>query len=452
MNQVYCYETELKPSHNSDIIEYFEQYKRKFNEAVRFTWQYYNNQDPLIAQKSKLNTLVQNKFNISTRGANSIISYVFGEHRSLLELKKTELRNFQSEISELKKDIAELSIKVNNFSRKAANNQLNDKQLKKYRNAKIKLVAMKKRLDRRNNALPKIEKQIETKKLSLCFGSKALFAHQRLERDHLSWYIKFIEARDNSIYYIGRREETACNSQCQLIYDRKHNSFKIQLRKEYACQANDRDKYVYGECYFRYGNKEIQETLSLKNSPISYRIFKRDDRYFLQATITVDKADVQQENKAIGIDFNKGFVALSEVKEDGNLITIDKIYYRFKQGNKTTNDLRVLADILAKRCASTNSSLSIEDLNFSKKKTKAMKHKKDKKYNEMLHSLAYSNFSEFIKRACFKHNIHLSLVSPAYTSIIGKEKYSENKKLNVHTAASYVIGRRALNFVDNRPV
>lgn len=29
-------------------------------------------------------------------------------------------------------------------------------------------------------------------------------------------------------------------------------------------------------------------------------------------------------------------------------------------------------------------------------------------------------------------------------------KYSENKKLNVHTAASYVIGRRALNFVDGK--
>lgn len=94
MNQVYCYETELKPSHNSDIIEYFEQYRRKFNEVVRFTWQYYNNQDPLIAKKSKLNTLIQNKFNISSRGAASIISYVAGRHRSLLELKKSELNSF----------------------------------------------------------------------------------------------------------------------------------------------------------------------------------------------------------------------------------------------------------------------------------------------------------------------------------------------------------------------
>ena len=417
-----------------------------------FTWQYYNNQDPLIAQKSKLNTLMQNKFNISTRGANSIISYVAGRHRSLLELKETELRSFQSEINELNKDIVELSIKVNNLSRKAANNQLNDKQLRKYHNAKNKLVAIKKRLDRRNNAIPKIEKQIETKKLSLCFGSKALFAHQRLEVDHLSWYMDFIEARDNFIYYVGRREETCCNQQCQLFYDKKHNSFKIQLRKEYDYQANDRDKYVYGECYFRYGNKEIQETLSLKNSPISYRILKRDDRYFLQATITVEKIDVQQESRVIGVDFNKGFVALSEVKEDGNLISTDKIHYRFKKGDGSKNDLRILADTLAKRCINNNTSLAIEDLNFAKKKTKAMKHKKDKKFNEMLHSLSYSNFSEFIKRACFKHNIHLSLVNPAYTSIIGKEKYSEIKKLNVHTAASYIIGRRALNFIDNRPV
>lgn len=452
MQQLYTYETELKPSHNSDIIEYFEQYKRKFNEAVRFAWQYYNNQDPLISQKSKLNTLMQNKFNISNRGAAATISYAAGRHRALLELKKTELRSFQSEISELKKDIAELSIKVNNLSRKAANNQLDDKQLKKYRNAKNKLVAMKKRLDRRNNALPKIEKQIETKKLSLCFGSKALFAHQRLEKDHLSWYIDFIEVRDSFIYYIGRRCEFSCNQQCQLFYDKKHNSFKIQLRKEYDYQVNERDKYVYGEVFFRYGNKIIQDTLKFKNSPISYRIFKRDSRYFLQATITVEKADVQQESKVIGVDFNKGFVALSEIKEDGNLVDTDKIYYRFRKGDSSKNDLRALADTLAKRCINNNASLAIEDLNFAKKKTKTMKHKKDKKYNEMLHSLAYSNFSEFIKRTCFKHNIHLSLVNPAYTSIIGKEKYSEIKKLNVHTAASYVIGRRALNFVDNRPV
>lgn len=453
MTQVYCYETELKPIYNCDIIEYFDNYRSKFNEIVRYVWQIFNHNAELAepSLKHKLNSHLQTRYKISKRTANSIISYVSGRHRSLLELKKTQLKSFKSEIDGLRKDIVDLSLIVNVLARSVATNNLTDKQMKKYRNSKRKLVAMKKRLDRRINALPGIEKEIKTKRLSLCFGTKSLFDHQRLERDHEAWYKNFVEARDSFIYYVGSKEESACNQQCQLIYDKKHNSFKIRLRKEYSYQANDRDKYAYGECYFRYGNKEIQEALFLKNSPISYRILKRDSRYFLQATITIEKDDVTQEDKIIGVDFNKGFIALSEVKEDGNLIDTDKIYYRFRKGDKSKNDLRTLANDIVKRCVIQGTSLAIEGLTFAEKKAKAKKHKQNKKYNEMLHSLAYSSFSEFIKRACFKHNIHLSEVNPAYTSIIGKEKYSEIKKLNVHVAASYVIGRRGLGFIDNRP-
>lgn len=452
MQQLYTYETELKPSHNSDIIEYFEQYKRKFNEAVRFAWQYYNNQDPLISQKSKLNTLIQNQFGVSKRTTSSIMSYVSGKYNSLKGLNNYKIKRNNSKIEKLDDLISELALKLDVMAMKAHHNQLKEKELIKYRGLKAKFVAIKKAKDRLLKENARAQKQLNDQHFSLCFGSKSLFNHQYLEADHQNWYKKFKKARDGSILFVGSKDETCCNQQLQLIYNKKNNSFKIQLRKEYDYQVNERDKYVYGEVFFRYGNKTIQDTLKFKNSPISYRIFKRDSRYFLQATITVEKADVQQESKVIGVDFNKGFVALSEIKEDGNLVDTDKIYYRFRKGDSSKNDLRALADTLAKRCINNNASLAIEDLNFAKKKTKTMKHKKDKKYNEMLHSLAYSNFSEFIKRTCFKNNIHLSLVNPAYTSIIGKEKYSEIKKLNVHTAASYVIGRRALNFVDNRPV
>ena len=148
----------------------------------------------------------------------------------------------------------------------------------------------------------------------------------------------------------------------------------------------------------------------------------------------------------MGIDFNKGFVALSEVKEDGNLINTDKIYYRFKQGDKTTNDLRQLALDIATRCKENNMSLAIENLDFGKKKSKISKYKKDEKYNDMIHSLAYSKFNEYISRACFSHGVWLSRVNPAYTSYIGK--YNEIKKLNTHTSASYVIARRGMRFKD----
>lgn len=167
-----------------------------------------------------------------------------------------------------------------------------------------------------------------------------------------------------------------------------------------------------------------------------------------QATITIEKNDIAEQDRYMGIDFNKGFVALSEVKEDGNLINTDKIYYRFKQGNKTTNDLRQLALDIAIRCKENNMSLAIENLNFGKKKSKTSKYKKDEKYNDMLHSLAYSKFDEYISRACFSNDVWLSRVNPAYTSYIGKKKYNEIKKLNTHTSASYVIARRGMRFKD----
>ena len=448
MQQLYTYETELKPKYNQEIIDYFNDYTILFNKIVRNIWQYYNHQNVLVSQKSKLNTLIQKQFGISKRTANSIILYVSGKYNSLKGTKKYELKRNSSKIEKLDDLISELALKLDVMAMKAHHNQLKEKELIKYRGLKKKFVAIKKAKDRLLKENIKVQKQLDDQHFSLCFGSKSLFNHQYLEVDHQNWYNKFKTARDSSILFVGSKEETCCNQQLQLFYNKKNNQFTVQLRKEYAYQANDRDKYLYGQVYFSYGNKELQKVLKTKNSPITYNIIRRDDRYFLQTTITIEKNDISKQDRYIGIDFNKGFIALSEVKEDGNLINTDKIYYRFKQGSKTTNDLRQLASDIAIRCKENNMSLAIENLDFSKKKSKTSKYKKDEKYNEMLHSLAYSKFDEYISRACFSNDVWLSRVNPAYTSYIGKKKYNEIKKLNTHTSASYVIARRGMRFKD----
>ena len=448
MQQLYTYETELKPKYNQEIIDYFNNYTILFNKIVRNVWQYYNHQDPLISQRSKLNTLIQNQFGVSQRTANSIILYVSGKYNALRALKKYELKRNSSKIEKLDDLISELALKLDVMAMKAHHNQLNEKKLTKYRRLKKKFVAIKKAKDRLLKKNIRVQKQLNDKHFSLCFGSKALFNHQYLEANHQNWYNKFKTARDGSILFVGCKEETCCNQQLQLIYNKKNNQFTIQLRKEYAYQDNERNKYLYGQVYFSYGNKELQKVLKTKNSPISYQIIRRDDRYFLQATITIEKNDIAEQDKYIGVDFNKGFIALSEVKEDGNLTGTDKIYYRFKQGNKTTNDLRQLAHDIVARCKENNMSLAIENLDFGKKKSKISKYKKYEKYNKMLHGLAYSRFDEYISRACFSNGVWLSRVNPAYTSYIGKKKYNEAKKLNTHTSASYVIARRGMRFKD----
>ena len=449
MQKLYTYETELKPKHNQEIIDYFDDYTILFNKIVRNVWQYYNHQDPLVSQRAKLNTLIQNQFGVSRRTANSIILYVSGRYDSLKALKKYEIKRNSSKIEKLDDLISELALKLDIMAIKAHHNQLKEKELIKYRRLKAKFVAIKKAKDRLVKENVKIKKQLNDQHFSLCFGSKALFNHQYLEADHQKWYKKFKTARDGSILFVGSKEETCCNHQLRLIYNNKNNQFIIQLRKEYAYQANNRDKYLYGQVYFSYGNKELQRVLKTKKSPITYRIARRGGRYFLQATITIEKNDISEQNRYIGIDFNKGFVALSEVKEDGNLINTDKIYYRFKKGNKTTNDLRQLAHDIAIRCKENNMSLAIENLDFGKKRSKISKYKKDEKYNnDMIHSLAYSRFDEYISRACFSNDVWLRRVNPAYTSYIGKKKYNEIKKLNTHTSASYVIARRGMRFKD----
>ena len=69
-------------------------------------------------------------------------------------------------------------------------------------------------------------------------------------------------------------------------------------------------------------------------------------------------------------------------------------------------------------------------------------------YNEMLSSLAYAKFSKIIESKCAKKRIFLKKVNPAWTSRIAKKKYCENKKLNIHSGASYVIARRGQGLKD----
>ena len=68
----------------------------------------------------------------------------------------------------------------------------------------------------------------------------------------------------------------------------------------------------------------------------------------------------------------------------------------------------------------------------------------------MIHRLDYRRYQETLENSCHRHKVRLQLVNPKDTSKIGKENYSEKKKLNVHQAASYVIARKGQGFSEKR--
>ena len=65
-------------------------------------------------------------------------------------------------------------------------------------------------------------------------------------------------------------------------------------------------------------------------------------------------------------------------------------------------------------------------------------------------SFAYSKIIELIKARAEDNSIEVKEINPAYTSIIGKIKYSERNKIDVHHGAAMCIGRKGLFNKENQ--
>ena len=391
--------------------------------------------------KSTFNTYLQNKYDVLKRTANSIISDAQGTLNALIELKKYEKSQLERKISSLETTIEKLEMKIaDNKTLLCLNNKL--VSLYKHRNLKRKLVSKKNQLNNKKQKLNNLNYQIEHGIYKLCFGTKDL-----LKRN----YNQFIERRDSQISFVGTKTETAGNQILQLSYNHKNNQFDIQLRKDIGGFKEQRGSYVRGKVYFDHHKQDLISILADRNSPLSYKIMKKNGRYYLYCTFEIqrDKSSfvTRSSNGVIGLDFNKGFVTVTETNQYGHMVGTDLIRYRFKQGSRTQTDLETVATLVKNRALSTGKDVVIENLNFKDTKSKTIS-KKGKKYNDMLHSLAYRKFTTIIENICYRHCIWLRKVNPAWTSWIAKQKYCPNMKLNIHTGASFVIARRGQGYTD----
>ena len=299
-------------------------------------------------------------------------------------------------------------------------------------------------MNRLKQKLENVIYQIESGRLKLCFGTKYL-----LKRD----YKRFVEQRDSQMSFVGSKSESAQNQMLQLTYNSKNNQFDVKLRKDFGDfkTAVKDDKYVYGRVYFRNHKSELVSILRQGHSPLSYKIIKKRNRFYLYCTFEIhveeDAFLTRSTYGVIGLDFNKGFVTLSETNEYGHLLRTQFLWYRFKAGSKTTTDLQHLVNKIVDLALQTGKDICIEDLNFKKKKAKT-ESKRGRKYNEMLHSLAYRQFSHFIEGIAFRNLVYVRKVNPAWTSWLAKTRYCPRMKLNVHVGASFVIARRGQGFKD----
>ena len=447
MSNVFTVTTELKlnKEYNQLVGKYISDYIELFNKIQRLTFHRIKNyyiKNGKITQEDKniIYAQLKEEFNLTTRAIDAIMSNMLGRYEAIKELKKFEQKSLERKISTLEKELTRLKDE-RTLQRINLNNNLKDFNFVKYKNLKIKIYWKENRLNTKKQKLKNLKNEIETGKYKVCFGTKAL-----LQKD----YKEFVKKRDSEIYFLGRAGEKSCNNNFQVEYSSKTNQFYFRIRKEIDLEN---DKFVYGK--FNFNNKNhtnlLKYLLRTKESALTYRIKVKDNKVLLQIIYNFehnkDLCVTRNNYGVVGVDFNKGFVSVSETDKYGNLINTFNIDYQYSKGNQTTNDFQVIATRLKDYCLNTGKDLVIEKLDFTKKKDNLIS-KRGKKYNEMLSTLAYSKFDSIVTSKCAKNRIFLHKVNPAWTSLIAKQKYCPKMKLNIHSGASYVIARRGMFLKD----
>ena len=432
---------QLHKEQSQEIIDYFEESRTLYNHIKRETFYSYKNNPNFKDNIHK--THLQNKYDILARTANSIIKDAIGTYNAIKELKKYELTQVKGKIQKLHKVIKKLDLIIEKNIQAIDLNETID--LQKHRNLRSRLVAKKKKLHRYMQREKRLLYELESGDFKICFGTKHL-----LKRN----LNKFREQRDSQMSFVGAKNECNGNQLLQLFYNPNNNQFDVRLRKDFGGFKNDKvNGYVYGRVHFNHHKSELIRILKEGYSPLSYKIQKKNNRYYLICTFEIHRENeeflTRNSYGTIGVDFNKAFITITETDAHGNMITTDKKYYRYKQGNKTKNDFNHLAHELVKRCLDSGKDLVIENLNFKRTKSK-IEANSGKKYNEMIHSFAYRKFSNIVEQITFKNRVWLRKVNPAWTSWNAEHKYCPLMKLNIHTGASYVIARRGQGFKETK--
>ena len=442
--------TQLHETNNADLIEYIDRTRVLYAKAIRETFHVLKRVDTF--NKSSYNTYLQNKYDITQRTAGSILSDAQGRLNALTELKKYEKSQLIRKINHLENLVIPKLVKKRNDNKDKLQ-QKSPVSLVRHRNLRREIVAKKSKLNHLKQKLENLNYQIETGLFKLCFGTKHL-----LQRD----YEKFVNQRDSQMSFVGSKDQKACNTNLQLTYNSKNNQFDIKLRKDFGFKtAKGDDRYVYGKVYFRHHKNHIISILRQGNSPLSYKIIKKNNRFYLYCTFEIQVCDedfvthssygtigTHSSYGTIGLDFNKGFITLSETNQYGHLVQTQFLPYRFKAGHKTKTDLQNIANHVVSLARSTGKDICIEDLNFKNKKAQT-ESKSGKQYNDMLHSLAYQQFMTTIDSCAYRNYVYVNKVNPAWTSWLAKQLYCPTMKLNSHVGASYVIARRGQGYNDS---
>lgn len=412
-------ESKLYVRDNLSLYTYFDDYSRLFSFLVRRCVHHLRHKLNGVSE-SKYRTDLMIQFKLTNRMAKAVIRTAKNQLKLLTESARYQFKNLYKRRKSLYKKIQKYKSMLS----------LSSTSLKQRKVTKLRLFWTQMKLNKVNQLIA------NGLKLHLTFGTKHLLKANKQ---------KFFAKRDNQVVYFGDKNETCGNQQLQVQFNSKYNRFDYKLRLDNQW-VSDSEKYIFGSFVLKNNEakKDILKTLSEKKSnPLTYRILKREADLYLQIMYRREVVDITRTNHGVlGVDFNKGFISVSEIDSDGNLKYLTRYnYLHTGQSTKTKTSMLELVSKLVAQAFSVGKDIVIEDL-VSLDSNKKQEKTTLKDYNRMINSLKFGLFKRFLLSKATKEGVSVHIVNPYNTSKIARKSYTNRMKLNVHDAASYVIARR----------
>ena len=290
---------------------------------------------------------------------------------------------------------------------------------------------------------------------NVTFGSKKLQKQSVLSKSKRK---EWLSKRYNRLEISGRCDSIVGNF-----------IFEYQPELEKLIITVDKVKYEIPNVKFPYGQDKIIEYYNLKKAdrlvknnkdkickkPITYSVEDKGKYYIIKCHLEEEHEKLTNYSLAdgvIGVDTNLGFFSVSNVSEDGNLLSTQNITYDWKGktsnqvSNNIDNAVKELVDIAIRE----KKPICIEKLKIKGSK-KLRDYNSNKSKNFGGNMFAYNKMITSLKSRANKCGVEIYEVEPQYTSLIGYVKYMPYYKLSIHNMASYVIGRRCLGYTETIP-
>jgi IS605 OrfB family transposase len=292
----------------------------------------------------------------------------------------------------------------------------------------------------------------------LVFGSRELF--EKLKKKHLTGKRREkLRQRweERRYYYLYSRGEKSKNGNLNLRFVWE-DSLKLRINLgsgEYVWAKVVRNAKRNKDKWIDFVWRLLEAEKSGEWFAYNVRLKVRNGKFYAQVSWeekTVEPV-ITKAYGVIGIDINAYpfHLALAYVSTDGNLEKFERIDLREMEG-KTQNQREHITWHIARqvveRALESGKAIVVEDL---QKVPKGRRGDGLAKLRRKLHKWAYKSILEKIEVYARRMGVQVIKVYPAYTSIIGKLKYSPMLGIDKDVAGAYVIARRGLGFEEKLP-